>query len=503
MTGAPLPTDEYARLLDLAHYEVLDTPQEEAFDRITRLAAHLLGTPVALINFVDQYRQWGKSAVGLNDSTAPRQHSFCAWTILQSGPMVVEDATEDPRFKDNPQVTGDPHIHMYAGAPLITPAGHRIGSLCVTDDRPHPLTATDLRALQDLADLVVSELELRARTIYLERELQAQTHRSEELKAGLDQAHVLEGVTQLIDLDLTPEEMTVAASSLLGEALAADHTCLIVFEGDGLRVRAAHYHPRIPKENWDLSQHVPDWPFSLTNGMRDLEQPFYLDDYAAHPGALAAMVAVGVKQIAWLPLGTRDNTTSLLMAVRMDNSEATRWRNRDRTLLEAAGRSVRSALDRRLQMTVAHQEARIDVLTGTLNRRALDEDLAQFESRGLPFTLGLLDLDGLKVINDQQGHAQGDRLLQVFAQALTEGAGINTQVYRVGGDEFVVLGETCETQIQHAVDAAVLAARQVVPLQGASLGTVLSTEGQGNALLALADERMYVAKRQAALVGQH
>ena len=144
MTSAPLPANEYARLLDLARYEILDTPEEEAYDRITRLAARLLNTPVAFINFVDQHRQWSKAASGPGDTTAPRHDSVCAWTILEAGPMVIENAHTDPRFAHNPMVTGSPYIHMYAGAPLTTPAGHRIGTLCVTDHQPHPLTPDDL-----------------------------------------------------------------------------------------------------------------------------------------------------------------------------------------------------------------------------------------------------------------------------------------------------------------------------------------------------------------------
>ncbi|OLV17900.1 GAF domain-containing protein [Deinococcus marmoris] len=106
MTSAPLPSGEYARLLELSRYEILDTPAEAAFDRITRLAARVMDTPVAVINFVDQSRQWGKSACGLGDTTAPRQDSLCAWTILQTGPMVIENAWADPRFAHNPMVIG-------------------------------------------------------------------------------------------------------------------------------------------------------------------------------------------------------------------------------------------------------------------------------------------------------------------------------------------------------------------------------------------------------------
>ncbi|WP_189074962.1 GAF domain-containing protein, partial [Deinococcus sedimenti] len=161
MSAAPTPSDEAARLLDLARYRVLDTDREDPFNRITRLAARLLRTPVAVLNFVDQYRQWGKAMVGLTDTEAPREHSFCAWTINGDEPFVVEDARTDPRFHDNPMVTGEPRICMYAGAPLLTPAGHRIGTLCVTDDRPHPLSSEDLHSLQDLAALAMQELELR------------------------------------------------------------------------------------------------------------------------------------------------------------------------------------------------------------------------------------------------------------------------------------------------------------------------------------------------------
>ena len=143
MTAAPIPQDEAARLLDLARYHVLDTEQEEPFERITRLAARILRTPVAMINLIDRYRQWGKSRIGVTAAEAKREHSFCAWAIGSETPFVVENAAADPRFRDNPMVTGEPHIHMYAGASLITPAGHRIGTLCVTNSRPHPLTSDD------------------------------------------------------------------------------------------------------------------------------------------------------------------------------------------------------------------------------------------------------------------------------------------------------------------------------------------------------------------------
>lgn len=496
MTGAPLPHDEYARLLDLAHYEVLDTPREEAFDRITRLAAQLLNTPVAVINFVDQFRQWGKSAVGLSDTTAPRVDSFCAWTILQDVPMVVENAPADPRFRDNPMVTGTPHIYMYAAAPLKTSAGHNIGTLCVTDDRPHPLSEEDQRALQDLADLVVSELELRARNLRLSRELEAETYRRQDMQRTLEQARVLEGISGLMDLNLEPEEMMVAASGLLGEAVAADYLSLVLFQDDELRVKAVYQHPHLPQIVLDLYEQLPQLQNSLTRMRRSSTKPLYLENYPAHPQALPAYVAAGVKQIAWLPLGERGDTTSLLLVVRLRGNPVAHWRGSDRALLEAAGRSVRSSLDRKQLLEAAQREARRDALTGRLNRRAFEEDLAHWEVGARPFALALLDLDGLKAVNDLEGHEQGDKMLRVFASALDAALGNGVCVYRLGGDEFVVLGALEQETLLEAVDTAVLAGQQVARLRGVSVGFVQSEEAQGQALVSLADERMYEVKRR-------
>lgn len=501
MTGAPLPDHEYARLLALAQYEVLDTFPEAAFDRVTRLAAHLLKTPVAMINFVDQHRQWGKAAVRdgaqANQLSLPRPASLCAWTILQDQPMVVANAHLDPRFCHNEMVTGDPHIHMYAGAPLTTPAGHRIGTLCVMDDRPHPLTAADLQSLQDLASIVVDELELRMKNLHLGRELGAQTQVGQELRRTLEHARVLEGVTSLMDLDLSPEEITLAAAALLGEALAADYTGLILFENDDLRVEAAYTNPRLPAAAQGVPPLLPHWPSTITHTLREATVPLYLDHYPSHPSALKQVVDAGIGQIAWLPLGTRGNVTCLLMTVRLNDNDVSHWRSSDRALLEAAGRTVRSALDRRLVVDVALQEARQDPLTGALNRRAFEHDLSERSANGSGFTLAVLDLDGLKSVNDVEGHAQGDKVLRVFAGTLAVELGKDANLYRVGGDEFILLsGHTEDESLYEQVDVAVLAARQVSELRGVSMGIVQSGEASGAALVELADSRMYAVKQR-------
>lgn len=386
---------------------------------------------------------------------------------------------------------------MYAGAPLITPTGHRIGTLCVTDTQPHPLSPADLSALQDLAAMVVAELELRRINLRLQDDLGAHTQRSEELRRMLDQAQVLEGVSELMALELSPEELTLAAAALLSEAVSSDSTSLLVFEEGQLRVEAAFSHPRLSADQRLLPGRLPDWGRNVTQTLRDAVQPLYLDNYPNHPRAVPEVVAAGVRQIAWVPLGTHGGVTSLLMAVRLQAHPVETWRRGDRALLEAAGRSIRSALDRRVLTDTARQQARQDPLTGVLNRRAFEEDLASREGGAAPFTLAVLDLDGLKGVNDREGHAQGDKVLRVFAATLAVELEAGAALYRVGGDEFIVLLGGTELEIFYeGVDVAVLAARQVAPLGGVSVGVAHCGEASGPGLAALADSRMYAAKQR-------
>jgi len=174
MIAPSIPADEAERLTALARYGILDTTPEEAFDELVGLAASVLQVPVALISLVDESRQWFKARIGLDKASTSREVSFCAHAIHDDDVFVVSDALNDPRFFDNPLVTGEPKIRFYAGAQLTTPDGHNLGTLCVIDRHPRVLTCEQRSALRSLAHQVVMQLELRrqvAERTSAEREL--------------------------------------------------------------------------------------------------------------------------------------------------------------------------------------------------------------------------------------------------------------------------------------------------------------------------------------------
>jgi diguanylate cyclase (GGDEF)-like protein len=153
--------DEAGRVAALERYEVLDTPREKPFEKITSLVQSVMNVPICAVSLVDRERQWFKSIQGLDVSETPRSMSFCTHTITTSEPLLVRDALEDARFRSNPLVTDEPHIRSYAGVPLKSPDGYNLGALCAIDRVPREFSEAQIGILKSFAALVVDELELR------------------------------------------------------------------------------------------------------------------------------------------------------------------------------------------------------------------------------------------------------------------------------------------------------------------------------------------------------
>lgn len=224
---------EPGRLAALQRYEILDTAPEAAFDDLTLLAAHICQTPMAAITLVDASRQWFKSHHGLTGAETPRDVAFCSRAIEQAGIFVVPDARQDAQFRDNPQVTGDPHIRFYAGAPLRAREGHALGALCVIDSVPRTLSPGQIEALDALRRQVEAQLELRRRLA----ELRLAHESVEKLSAMMPLCStcqftmtipatpasiplVTDGVTSVLTQKHWPETQVMAIELALQEAVA-------------------------------------------------------------------------------------------------------------------------------------------------------------------------------------------------------------------------------------------------------------------------------------------
>jgi PAS domain S-box-containing protein len=239
MSPVPIPPDEVGRLLSLASYALLDTPPEVDFDDLTRLASQICQTPISLITLVDKDRQWFKSHTGTDLGETSRDISFCAHAIMGRDAFVIDDARKDPRFAQNPLVTGTPKVRFYAGAPLMMPDGHALGTLCVIDSLPRSLCPDQIAALESLSRQVVSQMRLRksGRSLAVAEQYQRSTidaidacvctldehgrvlstnraWRSWDDGAGfLEQCAVGEGYLDVADRTLIPESPFAAAVS--------------------------------------------------------------------------------------------------------------------------------------------------------------------------------------------------------------------------------------------------------------------------------------------------
>ena len=244
MIEPTIPVGEEQRLKALESYNILDTLPEQEYDDFTRIAAQICDVPIALISLVDENRQWFKSKQGLDATQTPRAHAFCAHAINMPNQLFeVTDATKDPRFHDNPLVTGEPNVIFYVGSPLVTPNGDAIGTLCVIDNKPREISQKAKETLQLLSRQVITTLELRKKNTELERlnkqlisEIEVREQKEQELVKTTNRAVEAEKVKDDFLANIshelyTPMNGIVGFTNLLLEdqSLSSEHRELVEY----------------------------------------------------------------------------------------------------------------------------------------------------------------------------------------------------------------------------------------------------------------------------------
>ena len=234
-----MPDEESFRLAVLRSYGMIDTPREETFDRLTRLAARLFGVPITMIALMDAERQWFKSSFGVDICETSREIAFCAQTVATGEMVVSPDTLDDPRFANHPFVAGEPHIRFYAGAPLRVPQGVTLGTICLLDTKPREFSDADRAQLQDLAEMVVDEMKL---------------HYNERLYRAL-----VEGGSEMVTIFDEKGAVTYQSPSikrLLGyepDELTGDEMYDLIHPDDQAEVSRRHAHMRAIKR--DITPH--------------------------------------------------------------------------------------------------------------------------------------------------------------------------------------------------------------------------------------------------------
>jgi diguanylate cyclase (GGDEF)-like protein/PAS domain S-box-containing protein len=460
---APLPENEQQRLQALYSEHILDTGPEQPYDDLVKQASFICNTPISTISLIDPTRQWFKAKVGVEGRETPREQAFCAHTILEPEEvLIVEDATKDARFADNPLVTGEMNIRFYAGVPLVTQDGHALGSLCVIDTVPRKLTDRQLEALKVCRNQVLREMELRRKTAALTHSLGLLEESQQKLHASEQRYREL--VNRSLGL-LCVHDMT--GKILLANPAAHDALGLGPEELRGKNL----VELLAPVTRPSFAQYL--------NRIRDNHAD----------SGLMRLITKGGEERTWL------------------------YRNVLRVDEDGEAQVIGHAQDvtdsRRMEETLRKQVAQ-DPLTKLFNRRYLEDamtrEIRKAARRKRSVAVLMIDVDHYKRYNDAYGHAVGDLVLITLANFLKNGIRAEDIACRYGGDEFaLVLNEATAEGARGRAEALVAKVKELRfthearVIEGFTLSVGIATYPENGATLAelmdAADKALYHAKR--------
>jgi diguanylate cyclase (GGDEF)-like protein len=400
----PVPDNEMERMDALRSLMILDTPREAALDALVHLACEIFGVPIGIISLIDSDRQWFKAAVGIDVTETKRRVAFCNFTLAEDRPLVVNDASQDPRFSANPLVTGAPRIRFYAGVPLAVCPGVNVGSLCIIDDRPRQIDDDGIRRLQYLGEIAVALFGLHKITREVAR-------RSESISR---QAEIISAQTAMLNRQ---KNVLDRASGLA-------------------KLGAWEVDVRSGKIDWSegmYALHEVDHTF-------DVQEDEVLSFYPQPDRD---------RFISVIEKSRRENTSYRFEGRMFTAKGRLRWVRVAGDVDIEAGNPVRRVglvqdiTDEKALVDQIRDLARRDELTGVLNRKALGVALGDIAAipaiERKSVALLVFDVDNFKEVNDTHGHAAGDACLRHVARRLQGAGGEGCTVARLGGDEFAIL----------------------------------------------------------------
>ncbi|MBB5320487.1 sensor domain-containing phosphodiesterase [Marinobacter oulmenensis] len=498
---------EKRRLAALQKLGIINTPPEERFDRLVRIARQFYGVRTALFTVLDEERQWSKSRVGDDSGDMPRAAAFCDYAIRQDKAFIVEDAAQDPRFSRNPWVHGDRPIRFYAGVPVREPSGFKIGTLCIVDGQPRSIRETDLDVLRTLASLIEDELENALRAADTDSDIRV-SHLGRAIYRAQNVFFTTSSDQQAFELMLGDFlALTGSEFGLIGEVLYREDNTPYLKVG---AITNIAWSP----ETEGLFQQVErrGMLFERTDNLLGAAllsgEVVVANDYATDsrrgglpPGHPPIRSYIG------LPVYSGDALIGLVGLANRKQGYREQLAEDLAPLLQTLGTLIerkRLHEEKREHQKSLEQAAYYDALTGLPNRRRLTElfeqELFEADQRQGTVSVCYIDLDGFKEINDEHGHSVGDSVLRSISERLKSTVRAHDIIGRLGGDEFVaILRDVSDirvySRILESIRQPISYRHSVLKLSG-SMGVTLypDDDADSDLLLRHADQAMYAAK---------